>query len=90
MTDVLAAEECVTVSAVKPLLSYLTVEMLVPEDDDTSLTKEIKRRIKDDLETRYENSDFNFLLQLCSFVDPRFKLNNVSDRAEGMEEVEDK
>ena len=82
MTDALAAEECVTVSAVKPLLSYLTEEVLVAEDDDTSLTKEIKRRIKDDLEARYENSDFNFLLQLSSFLDPRFKLNYVSYRAE--------
>ena len=82
MTDALAAEECVIVSAVKPLLSYLTEEVLVAENDDTSLTKEIKRRIKDDLEARYENSDFNFLLQLSSFLDPRFKLNYVSYRAE--------
>ena len=86
MTDALAAEECVTASAVKLLLSYLTEKVLVAEDDDTSLTKEIKRRIKDDLEARYENSDF--LLQLSSFLDPRFKVNYVNDRAEVMEEVE--
>ena len=32
--------------------------------------------------------DFNFLLQLSSFLDPRFKLNYVSARAEVMEEIE--
>jgi len=61
--------------------------VLVAEDDDTNWTKEMKRRIKDDLEARYENSDINFLLELFSFLDPRFKLNYVSNRAEVMEEV---
>ena len=42
MTDALAAEKCVTVSAVKPLLSHLAEEVLVAENDDTDLTKEMK------------------------------------------------
>jgi len=53
VTDALAAKEYVTVSAVKSLLSYLsTEEVLVAEGNDNSLTNEIKRRIKDDLEAR--------------------------------------
>jgi len=87
-TEKLAAEECVTVSAVKPMPSYLTEKVLVAENDDTNLTKEMKRRIKDDLEARYENSGINFLLELSSFLDPRFKLNYVNERTEVMEEVE--
>jgi len=39
MTDALAAEKCVTVSAVKPLLNHITEEVLVAEDDDTDLTR---------------------------------------------------
>ena len=88
MTDALAAEKCVTVSAVKPLLSHLAEEVLVAENDDTDLTKEMKKRIKDDLEARYDDPELSFLLELSSFLDPRFKLNYVSNRAEILEEVE--
>ena len=49
MTDALSAEKCVTISAVKPLLNHLTEEVLVAEDDDSDLTKEMKKRIRDDL-----------------------------------------
>ena len=49
MTDALSGEKCVTVSAVKPLLSYLTSEVLVDQEGDTELTKEIKERVKVDL-----------------------------------------
>ena len=43
MSDALAAEKCVTISAVKLLLSHLTEEVLVTEDDDTELTKEMRK-----------------------------------------------
>ena len=88
MMDALTAEKCVTVSAVKPLLSHLAEEVLVAEIDDTDLTKEMKKRIKDDLEARYDDPELRFLLELSSFLDPRFKLNYVSNRAEILEEVE--
>ena len=45
MTDALVGENCVTVSAVKPLLNHLLKKVLVAEDDDTNLTKEMKERI---------------------------------------------
>jgi len=88
MTDALSAEKCVTVSAVKPLLNHLTEEVLVAEDDDSDLTKEMKKRIREDLQVRYDDPEFSFLLELSSFLDPRFKLNYVSNRAEVLEEVE--
>jgi len=49
--------------------------VLVDKDDDVELTAEIKERIKEDMETRYAalNSDFDYLLQLSSFLDPGFK-----------------
>jgi len=85
MTDALAAEQCVTVSAVKPLLNHITEEVLVAEDDDIDLTKEMKKRI-----ARYDDPEFSFLLELSSFLDPRFKLNYVSNRADVLEKVEKK
>ena len=85
ITDALAGENCVTVSAVKPLLNHLLEKVLVAEDDDTDLTKEMKERI---LELRYLDSEFDHLLELSSFLDPRFKLNYVNNRAKVLEEIE--
>ena len=88
MRDALVGENCVTVSAVKPLLNHLLEKVLVAEDDDTDLTKEMKERIKVDLELRYLDSELDHLLELSSFLDPRFKLNYVNNRAKVLEEIE--
>jgi len=85
MTDALASEKCVTISAVKPLLNHKIEEVLVVEDDDTDMTKEMKKRIKEDLQTKYDDPEFSFLLEHFSFLDPRFKLNYVSNRADVLE-----
>ena len=87
MTDTLSGESCVTISAVKPLLSHLLEKVLVADDDDTDLTKEMKERIKVDLELRYLDSEFDHLLELSSFLDPRFKLNYVN-REKVLENIE--
>ena len=55
MTDVLAGEKGVTVSAVKPIVHYITTEVLVAKDEDTDLTKEMKECMKVDLELRYSD-----------------------------------
>jgi len=74
MTDALSAEKCVTISASKPLLSHLIEEVLVAKNDNTDLTKEMKKRIKEDPQARYDDPEFSFLLELSSFLDLRFKL----------------
>ena len=88
MTDALSGESCVTVSAIKPLLNHLLEKVLVAEDHDTDLTKEMKERIKVDLELRYLDKDFDHLLEISTFLDPRFKLNYVNNRAKVLEEIE--
>jgi len=70
MMDALAAEKCVTVSAVRPLLME---EVRVAEGDDTDLTKEMKKRMKEDLQASYGDPEFSFLFELSSFLDPGFK-----------------
>ena len=87
MTDALSGEKCITISAVKPLLNDLINEVLV-EKEDTELTKEMKEKIRVDIELRYTDADFEHLLELSSFLDPRFKLVYVKDRAKVLEEVE--
>ena len=89
MTDALSGEKCVTVSAVKPLLNYITTDILVEKEGDSELTKEMKERVKVDLEVRYSNPEISQLLELASFLDPCFKLGYVSDRENTLKEVEE-
>ena len=46
MTGALSGESCVIISAVKPLLNHLLQKVLVADDDDTDLTKEMKEGSK--------------------------------------------
>ena len=69
MTDALSGESCITISAVKPLLNHIINE-LKEEDGDTDMTKEIKERVKVDLELRYLGDEIGQLLELTSFLDP--------------------
>ena len=54
----------------------------------TDLTKEMKERIKVDLESKYLDSEFDHLLKVSSFLDPRFRLNYVNNRAKVLEDIE--
>ena len=90
MTDALSGEKCVTVSAVLPLLKHITSKILVEKDDDTNLTKEIKQRIKADLELRYADQDLIHLLEIASFLDPRFKLEYVEGEESLLKEIEER
>ena len=87
MTDALSGESCITISAVKPILNHIINE-LKEEDGDTDMTKEIKERVKVDLELRYLGDEIGQLLELTSFLDPRFKLTHVNDRAGILKEIE--
>ena len=87
MTDALSGESCITISAVKPILNHIINE-LKEEDGDMDITKEIKERVKVDLELRYLGDEIGQLLELTSFLDPRFKLTHVNDRAGILKEIE--
>ena len=73
LTDLLSGEKRVTCSAIKPLIEVIHDKMVIPKDDDTDLTIEIKRRIKSDLDSRYQSDEMNSQLDTCAFLDPRFK-----------------
>ena len=84
MTDALSGESCITISAAKPILNHIINE----EDGDTDMTKEIKERVKVDLELRYLGDEIGQLLELTSFLDPQFKLTQVNGRAGILKEIE--
>lgn len=56
-TDSLAAETCITISSLRPVLLHLTTSILAEEDDDSSLMRTMKCAIRQNLEERYEDSD---------------------------------
>ena len=75
LTDLLSGEKRVTCSAIKPLIEVIHDKMVIPKDDDTDLTIEIKQRIKNDIDSRYQSDEMSSLLDTCAFLDPRFKDN---------------
>ena len=55
LMDVLSAEKHIAISAVSPLINYLTNEILMAADGDTSLTAQMKCVIRVDLESQYQS-----------------------------------
>ena len=64
LTDALSAEKNIAISAVRPLLTRLCNEILVEKDTDSSLTAQMKRVVRVDLESRYGNSELSDLLDI--------------------------
>ena len=72
-TDILSAEGYVTVSTVKPVLHHLTTVVLMPLEEDTHLTKDIKKGVLAYIKEKYSNMKVNDLLDAATFMDPRFR-----------------
>ena len=53
LTDFLSGEDHVTASAVIPVLHNLKTKILIAKEDDTALTRDIKKIVIDDLHARY-------------------------------------
>ena len=81
MTDLLSGKDYVTISAIKPMLYHIFEDILKSEEDDVSLTKDMRKFIKDDLEGRYSNAngETNLIMNLSNFIDPRFRADYLSD-----------
>ena len=76
-TDLLAGEKKVTVSAILPLLHHIQDTILANKPGESNLTKEIKARIKSDLENRYSEK-ITLFLHVCMFLDPLTQESNTS------------
>lgn len=77
-TDALSGEDYVSVSYLKPVLHLLRTATLTESDQDTDLTKEIKSRALHYIEDKYNDPVTQELLDIASFLDPRFKTDYIS------------
>jgi len=77
-TDALSGEHYVSVSSVKPVL-HLFETLMAVQEDDTDLTKSIKSKILQYLEEKYSDPNTQELLDIATTLDPRFKLDYVSE-----------
>ena len=78
-TDMLSAEDCVSVSAVLPVLKTLHNNVCNISDDDTSLTSDIKCKVLNYLDDKYSDPLCCRLVSLACFLDPRFITDYVPE-----------
>ncbi|KAJ8263828.1 hypothetical protein GJAV_G00141760 [Gymnothorax javanicus] len=76
-TDALSGEEYVTLSYVKPVLHLFNESLLACEEGDGELCKSIKTSIVEYLNSKYSDPATTDLLELASFVDPRFRATYI-------------
>ncbi len=76
-TDALLGERYVSVSYVKPVLHLMNTSILAAKEEDSDLTKSIKMKILEYMNTKYDNPATQELLDMTCFMDPRFKANYI-------------
>ena len=87
-TDALSAEKCVTVSAIRPLLTHILNELLAVSPDDSAFVKDLKEAISDKLQAQYLHQNVAMILDVCSFLDPRFRIAYLGDNTSTLVQIE--
>ncbi len=67
----------VCISYLKPILHLLKTETLAEKEDGTDLTKSIKSRVLGYMEDKYSDPATQEILDVASFLDPRFKMGYI-------------
>ena len=101
-TEAMSAVKYPTLSTVKPLLFKLVNRTLKANESDSAVAKEVKVEIKRDLQGRYSTPSVARILNIATFLDPRYKelpflddpskrkiIDQVRDELLVMEEMEE-
>ena len=72
-TTLMGAVKYPTLSTVKPLLYKLITKTLKITDEDSVTCKTVKQEIKKDLEDRYHQPAVEKIINMATFLDPRYK-----------------
>ena len=87
-TDALSGEKHVTISAVQPLLSHITNSLLASNEQDNILTTQMKNTIVSDLTARYGSESISDVINKSSYLDPRFRIEYISDKERILKQIE--
>ena len=87
-TDALSGEKHVTISAVQPLLSHITNSLLASSEQDSTLAAHMKNTIASDLTARYSSEHISDVINICSYLDPRFRIDYISDKERILKQIE--
>lgn len=66
-----------TVSTVKPVEHHLITEVLMSSEEDTQVTKDIKRGVLVYIREKYISMEVNDLLDAATFKDPKFRERDI-------------
>ena len=78
-TEIISGEKYPTLGIVYPLLQKLLSHILAEPVDDKPLTRQIKKAIRNDLSSRYQDDDIKAKLHVAMNLDPRFKTMSFLD-----------
>ena len=87
-TDALSGEKCITVSAIHPLLKHILKELLAVSSDDSSFVRDLKEAISDKLQAQYLIQNVSMILDVCSFLDPRFRAVYLTNKTNTLIRIE--
>lgn len=91
-TEMMGGSRYPTLSSAKPVMHKLITRTLKEDESDSSAVAEVKRKIKHDLQQRYQDDSVKKLLDVSAFIDPRYKelpFLDADDRKLIIDEVED-
>ena len=78
-TDALSGDSYVTVSSIKPTLSFIKDATMATDDDTRSLTEDLKASIRADFQKRYTSDVTQTLQNTATWLDPRYKTAYLID-----------
>ena len=77
-TDALSGDSYVTVSSIKPTLSFIENASEAAQDD-TNLTIDLKAKVQANFEKRYTSEAAQTILNTATWLDPRYKTEYLSE-----------
>lgn len=77
-TDALSGDSYVTISSIKPTLSFIE-NASKAADDDTTLTADLKAKVQVDFEKRYTSEAAQTILNTATWLEPRYKTEYLTE-----------
>ena len=77
----MSGEKHPSLGMVLPLMKK-TLSTLAPKESDNTSVRDVKSKVRTDLESRYQSDKVMYILWIATFLDPRFKTLLFVDTSE--------